>query len=42
MKNVRNKKALVKLNLNLTLPQLSHSHFSFVQKYFGIILTDTF
>ena len=42
IRNVRNKKALIQLNLNLTLPKLSRSHFSFVQKHFGIILTDTF
>ena len=35
-------KALVQLNLNLTVPKSSRSHFSFVQKHFGIILTDTF
>ena len=37
IRNVRNKKALIQLNLNLTLPKLSRSHFSFVQKHFGII-----
>ena len=34
-------KALVQLNLNLTVPKSSRSHFSFVQKHFQIFLTDT-
>ena len=35
-------KALIQVNLNPALPKQLRSHFSFVQKYFGIILTDTF
>ena len=34
-------KALVQLNLNLTVPKSSRSHFSFVQKYFRIFLIGT-
>ena len=34
-------KALVQLNLNLTVPKSSCSHFSFVQKYFRIFLIGT-
>ena len=35
-------KALIQVNLNPALPKQLRSHFSFVKKYFGIILTDTF
>ena len=40
--NVRLQKAIIQLNLNLTLPKSSRSHFSSVQKHFRIFLTDIF